>query len=82
MIISVVAAISEKSYSENYNPAIIFVEITSLQSAPKSNSKEIMKLHEGTKVFILTKNNSLRKVQLTNGVEGWLDVKVMKELKK
>ena len=82
MIFSVVAAISEKSYSENFNPAIIFDDTTSLLSAPKSTSKEIMKLHEGTKVFILAANNSLRKVQLTDGVVGWIEAKSIKELKK
>ena len=80
-LISVSAAIFEKSHSENDKPAIVFAEVTSLFLSPKSSSKEIMKLHEGTKVFVLSNEKSFKKVQLTDGVVGWLDANSVREVK-
>lgn len=81
VFISVVSAIFEKSQSDNYNPAIVFDEVSSLLFSPKLASKEIMKLHEGTKVFILKNEKTYTKVQLTNDVVGWIESKSIKEIK-
>ncbi len=80
LLISVSCAIFEKSNSENNKQAIVFAEVTSLLLSPKSSSKEIMKLHEGTKVFVLASEKSLMKVQLTDGVMGWIDGNSVKEI--
>jgi tetratricopeptide (TPR) repeat protein len=81
MLFSVSSAILEKSHSDNYNPAIVFDEVTPLLIAPKSSSKEIMKLHEGTKVFVLSNDKTFKKIQLTNNVVGWVENKSIKEIK-
>ena len=81
ILINVSAAIFEKSHSENDKPAIVFAEITSLLTLPKSASKEIMKLHEGTKVFVLSNDKLFKKVQLTDGVIGWISSNSLKEVK-
>ncbi len=81
VLISLASAIFEKSHSQNNKPAIIFAEVTSLLLAPKSSSKEIMKLHEGTKVFVLSTEKTFKKVQLTDGVVGWIDFNSIKEVK-
>ncbi len=80
-LICVSAAIFEKSHSENEKPAIVFVEVISLLSLPKISGKEIIKLHEGTKVFVLSNDKSFKKVQLTDGVVGWIDANSIKEVK-
>ena len=80
ILISISSAIFEKSHSDNYNPAIVFNAVTPLLLSPKSSSKEIMKLHEGTKVFILLEEKQFKKVQLTNNVVGWINSKSIKEL--
>jgi SH3-like domain-containing protein len=38
-------------------------------------------LHEGTKVFVLETLNNWKKIQLTDGTEGWIDSNAIKELK-
>ncbi len=81
ILISVSAAIFEKSNSEKNKPAIVFSEVASLLSSPKSAGKEIMKLHEGSKVFVLSNDKSFKKVQLTDGVIGWINENAIKELK-
>ena len=81
VLISLASAIFEKSHSDNYKPAIVFAEVISLLSSPKSAGKEIMKLHEGTKVFILSTDKSFKKVQLMDGVVGWIDANSIKEVK-
>ena len=81
ILISVSAAIFEKSTSESNKSAIVYAEVTSLLLSPKSSSKEIMKLHEGSKVFILSKEKSFTKVQLTDGVLGYIESSTIKELK-
>ncbi len=81
MLTSVSAAIFEKSFSEHDKPAIVFAEVTSLLSSPKTLGKEILKLHEGTKVFVLANDKSFKKVQLTDGMIGWIESNSIKELK-
>ena len=81
ILISVSAAIFEKSHSENDKPAIVFAEVTSLKTTPNSSGKEIMKLHEGTKVLVLLADKLFRKVQLTDGVVGWIESNSIKEVK-
>jgi tetratricopeptide (TPR) repeat protein len=81
ILICVSSAITEKSHSENEKPAIIFAEVTQLLMLPKPSSKQIMKLHEGTKVFVLSSEKEYKKVQLTDGVLGWIESNSIKEVK-
>ena len=81
IICSTSCAIFEKSFAHSNRPAIVFAEITALLTMPKSSEKVIMKLHEGTKVFILSTEKSFNKVQLTDGVVGYIDNKSIKEVK-
>ena len=82
VLISVASAIFEKSEAEKYNPAIVFADVALLIIAPKNDSKEIMKLHSGTKVFVLEQKNNYKKVQTTNNIVGWIKSETIKELKK
>ena len=80
IVISISAAIYEKNKTVNIKPAIIFANTSSLKTDEKS-SKEIRKLHEGTKVYILLKISGLSKVQLTDGVIGWIDNNSYQEIR-
>ncbi len=79
--ISIMIAVFEKKQNENYNPAIVFSESVSLTGEPKSNSKSIMLIHEGTKVLLLETLDDYYKVELLNGTEGWLHKNSVKKLK-
>jgi tetratricopeptide (TPR) repeat protein len=81
MFISLLAAISLKNAYDNDKPAIVFAEVTSLFNDSKSNKKELLKLHEGTKVFVKETQNNYKKVQLTDNTEGWILSKDIIEVK-
>jgi hypothetical protein len=81
ILISVCSAISEKKHFENEKPAIVFAEMVLVKSEPQSASNTIFTLHEGTKVFVLETLNSWRKIQLTDGTEGWIEETAIKEVK-
>ena len=48
----------------------------------KINKKELQKLHEGTKVYVLETQNNFKKVQLTDNTKGWILSKDIREVKK
>lgn len=81
LLISVAAAIFEKSHFDNEKPAIVFAEIAEVKSEPQNAGTAIFVLHEGTKVFVQEKLENWKKVQLTDGTEGWIDGDAIKEVK-
>jgi tetratricopeptide (TPR) repeat protein len=81
MLISVSSAISEKNHYENEKPAIVFAEMVLVKSEPQRASNTVFTLHEGTKVFVLETLDSWKKIQLTDGTEGWIEKTAIKEVK-
>lgn len=81
LLISISAAISEKNDFENEKPAIVFAEAIELKSEPQNASNTVFMLHEGTKVFVLEGLGNWKKVQLTDGTEGWIQKTAIKEVK-
>lgn len=81
MFIVIAAAVFEKSHYDNEKPAIVFAEIAEVRSEPKKGSPVIFLLHEGTKVYVEDKADSWKKVQLTDGTEGWIENAAIKEVK-
>lgn len=81
ILISVLSAIFERNHYQNERPAIVFKEMVSVKSEPKSSSSDVLELHEGTKVFVLESFDGWDKIQLTDGTEGWLEKNDIKEVK-
>jgi tetratricopeptide (TPR) repeat protein len=81
LIISVSAAISEKSIFDNEKPAIVFAEKADVKSEPQKLSSTVFTLHEGTKVFVQETLSNWKKIQLTDGTEGWIDKNSIREVK-
>jgi hypothetical protein len=81
LLISVSAAISEKNHYESEKPAIVFAEMVLVKSEPQNASNTVFTLHEGTKVFVLEAVENWRKIQLTDGTEGWIEKTAIKEVK-
>lgn len=81
LLISVSAAIFEKSHFENERPAIIFAEITEVKGEPQKASPATLILHEGTKVYVKQVLGNWKKIQLTDGTEGWIESTTIKEVK-
>lgn len=81
LLISVSAAISEKNDFENERPAIVFAEMGLVKSEPQKGSNTVFTIHEGTKVFVKETMENWRKIQLTDGTEGWIEKTAIKEVK-
>ncbi|WP_035669195.1 tetratricopeptide repeat protein [Flavobacterium sp. 83] len=81
ILISVLSAIFEKSHFDNEKPAIVFAEITEVKSEPQKAGAAIFVLHEGTKVFVQETLENWKKIQLTDGTEGWIESNAIKEVK-
>lgn len=81
MAMSMSAAFFEKSHFDNERPAIVFAESTEVRSEPQKASNATFVLHEGTKVYVLEKLGNWKKIQLTDGTEGWIDGNAIKEVK-
>jgi tetratricopeptide (TPR) repeat protein len=81
MAMSMSSAFFEKSYFDNEKPAIVFAESAEVRSEPQKASHATFVLHEGTKVYVLEKLGNWKKIQLTDGTEGWIDGNAIKEVK-
>jgi tetratricopeptide (TPR) repeat protein len=81
LLISVSAAISEKNHYESEKPAIVFAEMVLVKSEPQRASNTVFTLHEGTKVFVLETLDNWKKIQLTDGTEGWIEKTAIREVK-
>ena len=81
ILICVAAALSSKSNFDNDQPAIVFAEVISVKTEPKSTSPDSFILHEGTKVFVLESADSWKKIELTDGKKGWIANSSIKMLK-
>lgn len=71
-IIPFLLAHGRAQHQHNSNKAIIMVEETILKAAPETDSKTVLKLHEGTKVTIIDQIGSWNRVRLEDTSEGWL----------
>jgi hypothetical protein len=81
ILISVMAAISEKNHFETERPAIVFAEMASVKSEPKTSGADVFVLHEGTKVYVEEVLDDWKKIQLTDGTQGWIESSAIKEVK-
>ena len=81
ILVSVMAAIFEKSHFDNEKPAIVFTEKADVKSEPRNGGQPIFALHEGTKVYVGETIGKWKKIQLTDGTEGWIESTAIKEVK-
>jgi hypothetical protein len=81
ILISISSAIFEKSHFDTEKPAIVFAEMTDVKSEPRNGGKPLFVLHEGTKVFVFESIGEWKKIQLTDGTEGWIESSAIKEVK-
>ncbi|PAM96014.1 BatE protein [Flavobacterium sp. IR1] len=81
LVISVTAGISEKSNYDNDRPAIVFAEMSEVRSEPQKGGSAIFLLHEGAKVYVIETLGTWKKIELTDGTEGWIDSTTIREVK-
>ncbi len=81
LLISLAAGIFEKNHFVNERPAIVFAEGAEVKSEPQKASPAIFIVHEGTKVFVEEVLGKWKKIQLTDGTEGWIENEAIREVK-
>jgi tetratricopeptide (TPR) repeat protein len=81
ILMSIAAAFFEKSYFDNEKPAIVFAESADVRSEPQKASATTFVLHAGTKVYVEETLENWKKIQLTDGTEGWIESSAIKEVK-
>lgn len=81
ILMSVASAYFEKSHYDNERPAIVFADAADVKSEPQNGGSTVFVLHPGTKVYVEETLNNWKKIQLTDGTEGWIDSKAIKEVK-
>lgn len=81
LLLSVSAGIAEKNHFDNDRPAIVFAELSEVRSEPQKAGTAIFLLHEGAKVYVTETVGQWKKVELTDGTEGWIDASTIKEVK-
>ncbi|WP_202700552.1 tetratricopeptide repeat protein [Flavobacterium sp. UGB4466] len=81
LLLSVSAGMSEKNHFDNDRPAIVFAELSEVRSEPQKSGSAIILLHEGAKVYVLETVGGWKKIELTDGTEGWMDASTIREVK-
>ncbi len=81
LALSVSAGMSEKNHFDNDRPAIVFSELSEVRSEPQKGGAAIFLLHEGAKVYVTEVLGQWKKIELTDGTEGWIDGSTIKEVK-
>lgn len=81
LLLSVAAGMSEKSHFENDRPAIVFAEMSEVRSEPQKAGSAVFLLHEGAKVYVMETVGTWKRIELTDGTEGWIDASTIKEVK-
>ena len=79
--LSASAGMSEKNHFDNDRPAIVFSEMSEVRSEPQKAGSAIILLHEGAKVYVMESVGKWKKIELTDGTEGWIDGTTIKEVK-
>ncbi|MEY4462991.1 MAG: hypothetical protein RLY98_1532 [Bacteroidota bacterium] len=81
LFLSIGAGIFEKNHFVNERPAIVFAEVVEVKSEPQKASPATFILHEGTKVFVEETLGKWKKIELTDGTEGWIENEAIREVK-
>lgn len=80
-LLSLAAGISEKTHYNTDRPAIVFAEKSEVHNEPKKAGPALLLLHEGAKVYVNEQLGNWKKIELTDGTEGWIEASDIKEVK-
>lgn len=80
-IVSFSAGFNQKEFYEKDRPAIVFQDVVTVKSEPKSTAQTAFVVHAGTKVFVLDTFDDYKKIQLLDLKTGWIPLSAIKEVK-
>lgn len=79
LVVSILLTYKEFEFDQKNIEAIVFLEKVSVNTAPTDNSDEAFELHEGTKVVVLDKVDTWKKIKIADGKIGWIPSNSIKE---
>lgn len=79
-IFSVVFAFQQQSYIQDNQYAIVFEEEIEVRDEPNLRGEASFQLHEGTKAKILEDYQEWSRIELANGVQGWVNTSKLRKL--
>jgi tetratricopeptide (TPR) repeat protein len=71
-VMSLIFAINQKNELLDRKNAIVFSQVVTVTSSPDERGTELVVLHEGTKVTIISRLGEWCEIQLSDGNVGWL----------
>ena len=74
---SLAFSLSERSDALRTYSAIMVQPVSSIKSSPGDAGKSIFVLHEGTKVRLLDELGTWRKIELSDGRQGWVETSAL-----
>lgn len=63
---------SSRYQATRHDAAIVFNAVTSVKSSPDENGKDLLVIHEGTKVLVMEEMGKWAKIELLDGRQGWI----------
>mgnify|MGYP000162123481 CR=1 FL=1 len=78
-VVSILLTLKEYEFAKTNIEAIVFLEKVSVNTAPTNASDEAFELHEGTKVVVLDKVDTWKKIKIADGKIGWISANAIKE---
>lgn len=83
MISALALAFKNQSIAKANTPAIVFAKESKVKSEPNLGSQDAFILHEGTKVQVIESISNWKKIELSDGKQGWIvseDIKALTAL--
>ena len=79
-LVALVVAFQQQDIIDSQEYGIIFTEEVTVRAEPNPRAEQLFLLHEGTKAKILDDFDNWRKIELTDGKQGWMpktDIKAL-----
>jgi tetratricopeptide (TPR) repeat protein len=79
-VFSLFMAFQKQNFDSSFNEAIIFAKAIDIKSEPNSDSSNLFRLHEGTKVKIIDNLLGWNQIEIADGQKGWIPSESIKQL--
>lgn len=79
-VFTVFMAFQKYHLDTSFDEAIVFSKSIDIKSEPNSNSNNLFRLHEGTKVKIIDNLSDWNRIELADGQKGWIPAESIKVL--
>ena len=79
-IIGIIITSGQANYFNSHKEAVVFESAAAVKNLPASRAATVFEIHSGTKVRIISGNNSWLKIRLLNGHEGWIRADDVKKI--